>query len=65
MYEDANRINTEKLRNDLENDLMGAFFGGGYGGAFVQVSDVRRASPDELIRIAKQQGLNINDYIES
>ena len=46
-------IDIERLRDDMESDSLGAFFGGGFGGAFIEASDIRNASDDELIEMAK------------
>lgn len=57
------KINIEKLRNDLRDNLLGAYFGGGFGAALIEAFDVDSASPEELIEMAKRQGLNLNNYI--
>ncbi len=57
------KIDIEKLRKDLRGDLLGAYFGGGFGAALIEAFDVDSASPEELIEMAKRQGLNLNNYI--
>ena len=52
----------ERLRSDLINDSYGAFFGGVFGGAMIEASDIENASPEELIRIAKNKGVNLRKY---
>lgn len=55
-------IDYEKLRDDLYEDSLGVAFGSGFGGAFSQAEDVKRASAEQLERIAKQNGVNISKY---
>ena len=62
MYGDKISIDTEKLRKDMVSDSMGAFFGGGYGGAMLEANDVKKASDDDLIRMAERRGVNLNRY---
>ena len=55
-------IDFNKLRNDLI-DYLGTAFYAGYGIAIVEISQITLASNEELIKIAKQYGFNLNDYI--
>ena len=64
MLENSSSIDVERLRNDMENEALGAFFGGGFGGALIEVSDVRNASDNEVITMAKRQGINLDDYLQ-
>ena len=52
----------ERLRKDLANDFgaMGATFLGGLG--FVQMMEVEDASEEELLRIARREGYNLERY---
>lgn len=52
----------EKLRNDLmdEYGVQSAAFSGGL--AFLDMCDARDASNDELLRMAKKEGFNLNKY---
>ena len=59
-YNDS--VDTDQLKNDMENDAIGAFFGGGFGGAFVDASDIRDASDDELIEMAEERGVDLKRY---
>ena len=61
MYRDDN-IDFEKLRKDMENDSMGAFIGGGFGGAFIEASEISRASEEELLKIAELKGVRLSNY---
>ncbi len=57
------KIDIEKLREDMKQDCYGAYFGGGFGGALVESFDVEKASPEELVEIAKnKRGINLSDY---
>lgn len=55
-------IDVDRLRDDLRNECYGAFFGGGFGGALMESFDVDRAEPEELVRMAQRNGINIWDY---
>lgn len=57
------KIDIEKLREDMKQDCYGAYFGGGFGGALVESFDVEKASPEELVEMAKnKRGINLSDY---
>ncbi len=55
-------IDVEELRKDLMDDSFGAFFGGGYGGALFESFDIEKATPDELIEIARSKGIDLSKY---
>lgn len=55
-------IDIEKLRETLKQECYGAFFGGGFGGALVESFDLERASPEELIELALEKGLDPSRY---
>ena len=55
-------IDIEKLREDIKQDYYGAFFGGGFGGALMESFDVGKASPQKLIEIAEEKGVEIRKY---
>lgn len=57
-------VDIDRLREDMENESLGAFFGGGFGGAIIEASDVRNASDNEVITMAKRQGINLDDYLQ-
>ena len=57
-------IDFDRLREDLAEDSYGAFFGGGFGGALIEAGDIESASEDELIRIARRKGVDLEDYYE-
>ena len=56
-------LDIEKLREDLI-DYFGTAMNSGYPMSMMDISRVERASASELIRIAKNNGFNLNDYIE-
>ncbi len=58
-------IDVEKLREDLKRECYGAYFGGGFGGALVSSFDIEKASPDKLVEMAQQQGINLRKYVVS
>lgn len=55
-------IDIEALREDMKEECLGAFFGGGLGGALMESFDIENASPEELVKMAKRQGVNLNKY---
>ena len=55
-------IDIEKLREDLKQECYGAFFIGGFGGALMESFDLDRASPEELVDIAGEKGIDLKDY---
>ena len=55
-------INIDSLREDLKQESLGAFFTGGFGGALLEASDIENASADELVEMAKQQGVDLRKY---
>ena len=57
------KINTYKLRKDLE-DYFGTAMFSGNPQAMMDFEKVKRASSQELISIAQRCGFDSNDYIE-
>ena len=57
-------VNIEKLRDELKQDCYAAYFGGRFGGASMESFDIENASPQELIEIARDKGIDLNEYIE-
>ena len=55
-------IDYDSLREDLKEESLGAFFVGGFGGAMAEASDIDKASNEELIKMAKRQGIDISRY---
>ena len=51
----------EELRQQLidELDLEPLFFVGGYGGAMIELEEIKNASPEKLIEIARRHGYNV------
>ena len=56
-------IDIERLRDDMRNDDLGAYFGGGFGGALMEAFDVDRATPEELVQIAQDKGIDLQRYV--
>ena len=55
-------IDVDKLREDMRNEDLGAFFGGGFGGALAESVEIERASDEELVDMALQQGIDLRKY---
>lgn len=62
MYEETITIDVDALREDMINDCLGAFFIGGFGGGLINASDIEEASDEELVKIAKREGINLLKY---
>ncbi|MBO5389045.1 MAG: hypothetical protein J6A59_13130 [Lachnospiraceae bacterium] len=54
-------INTDKLRKDMIDNYGTAMFNG-FPMAIMDLSKVEKASEQELIRMAKSQGVNLDKY---
>ncbi len=55
-------IDMDALRRDLQGEELAAFFGGGFGGALMEAIDIGKASDEQLLRIAKRQGIDLRKY---
>ena len=59
---DINDIDVETLRNDLINKFLGfAFMVSPVG--FMDVAEVENATPEELVEIAINNGLDLENYL--
>ena len=56
-------IDIERLREDLRSEDLGAYFGGGFGGALMEAFDIESATPEELVQIAQDKGVDLQNYI--
>ena len=56
-------IDVDRLRETLKQEYYGAFYGGGFGGALVEALDIERASVEELIEMAREKGIELNDFL--
>lgn len=54
--------NFEKLRKDLKEECLAAMFAGGFGMAIVDLTDIERASNEQLLKYANKFGLNFDKY---
>ena len=62
-FDDDNRdYDYNRLRKDLENEYaaQSATFSGEFG--FCEMLDVQKASNEELLKMAKREGFNLNKY---
>lgn len=63
LFEDANAdYDYKRLRRDLENEyaIQSTAFSSGFG--FCQMMDASDASDEQLIKMAKREGFNLNKY---
>ena len=56
------KIYIEDLREDLKQECYGTFFGAGFGGALPESVDIERMSPEELVELALQRGVDLAKY---
>lgn len=56
-------IDIYRLRKDLEGYYMSGFVVTGFGAAFMEASDVKKASDEELIELAQKAGFDLRKYI--
>ena len=62
MEEKTMKIDIEKLREDMKRECYGAYFGGGFGGALMESFDVEKASPEKLMRMAEEKGIDLSRF---
>ena len=56
-------IDIDRLREDLRDDDLGAFYGGGFGGALLESFDIDRSTPEEVMQIAQDRGIDLRRYV--
>lgn len=56
-------IDIDRLRKDVENYYMSGFVVTGFGAAFMEATDVKNASDDEIIEMAQKAGFDFRKYI--
>lgn len=62
MYEETITIDIDRLRSDMREECLGAYLGGDFGAALIDSFDVDRATPENLVEMAKSQGIDIRKY---
>ena len=62
MYQETITIDVDRLRNDMREECLGAYFGGGFGAALIESFDVDRATPEKLVEMAQNQGIDLRKY---
>ncbi|MDY5641294.1 MAG: hypothetical protein SPF36_09345 [Lachnospiraceae bacterium] len=55
-------IDIDKLRDDMRDNCIAAYFVGGFGGALFETFDIDRATPEELIKMAQNRGIDLRRY---
>lgn len=56
-------IDIDRLRKDLEDYYMSGFVVTGFGAAFMEATDVKNASDDEIIEMAQKASFELRKYI--
>ena len=62
MYQETITIDVDRLRDDMRDECLGAYFGGGFGAALIESFDVDRATPEKLVEMAQNQGIDLQKY---
>ena len=62
MYQETITIDVDRLRDDMRDECLGAYFGGGFGVALIESFDVDRATPEKLVEMAQNQGIDLRKY---
>ena len=62
MYQETITIDIDRLRDDMRDECLGAYFGGGFGAALIESFDVDRATPEKLVEMAQNQGIDLRKY---
>lgn len=62
MYDEYITIDVDRLRDAIREECFGAYFGGGYGAALIESFDVDRATPEQLVKMAQSQGIDLRRY---
>lgn len=55
-------IDVDSLRRDMQEESLAAFFGGGIGGVLIESFEIENASDEELIHMALDNGVRLEDY---
>ena len=55
-------IDIDKLRKDMLDNCYGAFLVGDLGGALAESADIEQSTDEELIEMAKKQGVDLKRY---
>ena len=62
MYQETITIDVDRLRDDMRDECLGAYFGGGFGAALIESFDIDRATPEKLVEMAQNQGIDLRKY---
>ena len=63
MSETIVTIDIERLLEDLRSEDLGAYFGGGFAGALMEAFDIDSATPEELVQMAQDRGVDLRRYV--
>lgn len=55
-------VDIVKLRKYMLDNSYGAFFVGDFGGALAEAAEIEKASDEELIEMAKRQGIDLRRF---
>ena len=55
-------IDIDKLRQYMLDNSYGAFFVCDFGGALAEAADIEKATDEELVEMAKRQGIDLRRF---
>ena len=56
------KIDIDRLRSDLMSENLAGYFGAGLGGMLIEALDIQRMSPENLVQLAQNQGIDLRKY---
>ena len=61
---EVDMIDIERLRKEMLDDCLAMVFGAGIGAGFWEAAEIETASPEKLIEMARQQGIDLSRFEE-
>ena len=59
---DIDEIDVDRLRSDLISECEAAYFVGGFGGAIIDMDEIEYATDEEVVTLAINNRINLNNY---
>lgn len=61
---EVDMIDIERLRKEMLDDCLAMVFGAGIGAGIWEAAEIETASPEKLIEMARQQGIDLSRFEE-